>query len=92
MQVTVRFFGLFKRYTGEAQRVFDLPEGSCAGDLLRLIGEEYVSRLPDHLWNSETGCFHRSVRITRGKGTALDKTETLKEGEELLLLFAMAGG
>jgi len=92
MQVTVRFFGLFKRYAGEAQSVFDLPEGSCAGDLLRLIGEEYGSRLPDHLRNAETGRFHRSVRITRGKGPALGENEMLKEGDELLLLFAMAGG
>jgi molybdopterin converting factor small subunit len=64
MQVTVRFFGLFKRYTGNAQRVYDLPEGSCAGDLLRLIGEDYGPR----------------------------ETETLYDGNELLLLYAMAGG
>jgi len=92
MRVTVRFFGLFKRYAGEAQRVFDLPEGSCTDDLLRLIGEEHGSRLPDHLWDPESGRFHRSVRITRGKGPALGEMETLEEGDELLLLFAMAGG
>ncbi len=92
MQVTVRFFGLFKQYAGEAQHVFDLPVGSSSDDLLHLIGEEYGSRLPDNLWNAETGSFHRSVRLRRNKGPALGKTETLKEGEELLLLFGMAGG
>lgn len=92
MHVTVRFFGLFKRYAGEAQRVFDLPEGSSAGDLLRRVGEEYGSRLPDHLWDPESGQFHRTVRVSRGKGPTLDKAEELQDGEELMLLFAMTGG
>jgi molybdopterin converting factor small subunit len=92
MQVTVRFFGLFKRYTGNAQRVYDLPEGSCAGDLLRLIGEDYGPRLPADLWDAESGRFHRSVRIIRRGGTYLGETETLYDGNELLLLYAMAGG
>jgi len=92
VKVTVRFFGLFKRYIGEGERVFDLPEGSSAGDLLRLIGEEYGQRLPADLWDTDPGRFYRTVRVSRKGGPFLDETEPLNDGNELLLLFTVAGG
>jgi molybdopterin converting factor small subunit len=92
MKVTVRFFGLLKRHLGESERVFELPEGSSAGDLLRLIGEELGPNLPAGLWDGESGRFHRTVRISIKGGPFLDETEPLLDGSELVLLFTMAGG
>jgi molybdopterin converting factor small subunit len=92
MQVEVRFAGLFRRYVGEQEKVFDIPDGSTAGDLLLLIGREYSSRLPKNLWDAESGHFHRSIRLARSGSPRLDETEVLRDGDEILLIFAMAGG
>jgi len=92
MQVKVRFIGLMRRYTNEQERVFDLPDGSSAGDLLKQIGREYGSRLPKNLWDDEKSRFHRSVRISRQGTSMLEEAELLRDGDEILLLFALAGG
>ena len=91
MQVNVRFIGLFRRYVGEQEKVFDIPDGSSAGDLLLLIGREYGPRLPRNLWDDESGRFHRSIRLARGNA-ALAETDGLRDGDEIVLLFALAGG
>ena len=92
MQVEVRFAGLLRKYTGEQERVFDIPDGSTVGDLLLLIGNEYGSRLPKNLWDEESGRFHRSIRLARSGSPKLDETEVLRDGDKILLTFAMAGG
>jgi molybdopterin converting factor small subunit len=92
VRVVVRFAGLFRRYVGERERVFDIPDDSTAGDLLLLIGREYGSRLPPNLWDEESGRFHRSVRIARSGTPVLDESEALREGDEILFIFALAGG
>ncbi len=92
MQVTVRFFGLFKRYIGEASRTFELPEGASAGDLLARVGEEYGASLPSDLWDPASRRFHRTVRLSRAGGPFITGSEPLSDGDELLLLFSMAGG
>jgi hypothetical protein len=92
MKVEVRFAGLFRRYVGEQTRVFNIPEGSSAGDLLFLIGKEYGPRLPKNLWDDDSGRFHRSVRIARSGSRTLDETEGLRDDDKILLIFALAGG
>lgn len=90
--VKVRFAGLFRRYAGEQDRTFDIPDGSCSADLLRLIGEEYGERLPPGLWDAESNRFHRSVRLARLGSGSLDDAEMLSEADEILVIFALAGG
>ncbi len=92
MLVKVRFAGLFRHYAGDSERVFDIPEGSCSSDLLRLIGNEYGSRLPSPLWDPKNERFHRSIRLARIGSGALKHSDPLTEGDELLLLFTLAGG
>jgi molybdopterin converting factor small subunit len=92
VQVEVHFAGLFRRYVGEKDRVFDLPDGSNAGDLLRLIGNEYGSLLPPNLWDEKSGSFHRSIRLARNGRPAQDEIELLQDGDNILLIFALAGG
>lgn len=91
MQIKVRFVGLFRRYTGEQEKSFEIPEGSSAGELLLLIGREYGPRLPRNLWDDESGRFHRSIRLARSNA-ALAETDELRDGDEIVLLFALAGG
>jgi molybdopterin converting factor small subunit len=91
MQVKVRFLGLFSRYVGERERVFDITDGSTAADLLLLIGNEYGARLPANFFDKETGRFHKSVHLARSGG-AIDEDAELHDSDELLVLFSLAGG
>lgn len=90
--VKVRFAGLFRHYTGVRERVFDVPEGYCASDLLRLIGNEYGCRLPSSLWDPQEGSFHRTIRLARIGSGPLNHSDPLTDGDELLVLFTLAGG
>lgn len=92
MRVSVSFFGLFKRYVGESRRELELPEGATAGELLAMVGDEYGDRLPRDLWDAGARRFHRTVRLSRQGRPHIGEGEPLADGEELLLLFTMAGG
>ena len=92
MKVKVRFAGLFRRYVGEREAEFEIPDGSTAGDLLVLLGKSYGHCLPDGLWDDESLKFHRSMRLARVDAGTIDPDETLREGDELLVIFALAGG
>jgi len=92
VKVKVRFAGLFRRYVGEREADFDIPEGSTAGDLLVLLGKTYGSLLPKGLWDEESCTFHRSMRLARVGAATIDPEEELRDGDELLVIFALAGG
>jgi len=92
VKVKVRFAGLSRRYVGEREAEFEIPDGSTAGDLLVLLGKTYGHCLPDGLWDDESLKFHRSMRLARVDAGTIDPDETLREGDELLVIFALAGG
>lgn len=92
MRVKVRFTGMIRHYVGEKERDYDLPEGSTAGDLLLLLGREYGSRMPAHMWNRERERFHPLV-IAMRKGEPLHGEDgPLRDGDEIFLLSRLAGG
>ncbi|MFH1149184.1 MAG: MoaD/ThiS family protein [Actinomycetota bacterium] len=92
MTVTTLFTGVFGVYMGEREAVFEVADGSTAGDLLNRLGRERCSRLPSGLWDAENGRFHRSIRLARCGGPVLAGSEALRDGEELLVIFPLAGG
>ena len=92
MRVSVRFLGLFAKYVGAREGTFDVPECATAGDLLKAIATEYNSALPENLFDKETGRFHRSITIARTSASALSNDEELHDGDDLFVLFPLAGG
>ena len=92
MKVKVRFAGLLRRYVGEREAEFDIPDGSTTADLLVQLGKTYGARLPHGLWDKETSTFHRSMRLARVDAGTIGPDEPLNDGDELLVIFALAGG
>jgi molybdopterin converting factor small subunit len=93
MQVKVRFTGMIRHYTGEKEKIYDMPEGAGLSDLLLMIGKEYGFRLPHNMWDGENERFHPSIRATRrGAPLAEDDQEPLNEGDEIYIHSRMAGG
>lgn len=92
MRVKVRFTGMIRHYVGEKERDYELPEGSTAGDLLRLLGEDYGPRMPAQMWDRERKRFHHLV-IAMRKGEPLGGEDgLLRDGDEIFLLSRLAGG
>jgi molybdopterin converting factor small subunit len=91
LKVHVRYVGLFAKYVGERDRDFDLPDSSTADDLLARLADQYVDTLPANFRDLETGRLHRSVRLARASG-AISNDEPLEDGDNLLVLFTLAGG
>lgn len=88
----VRFTGLIRHHLGEKEREFELPEDSRLGDLLKALGREYASRMPAQMWDAEGERFHPLVVAVR-KGEPSSGEETpLRDGDEIFLLYRMAGG
>ena len=91
MKVHIRYVGLFAKYVGERERDFDLPDGATADDLLGMLANQYKETLPESFMDAETGRLHRSVRLARTRG-AISSDEPLEDGDNLLVLFTLAGG
>lgn len=93
MRVKVRFTGLIRHHLGDKERDFELPEGSRLGDLLRLVGREYSSRMPAQMWDAEKETFHPLVvAMRKGEPVVSGEEAPLREGDEIFLLSRMAGG
>jgi molybdopterin converting factor small subunit len=92
MRVKVRFTGMIRHYVGMKERDYELPEGSTAGDLLRLLGRDYGRRMPAQMWDGERERFHPLV-IAMRKGEPLAGGDgPLRDGDEIFLLSRLAGG
>ncbi|MHB8894466.1 MAG: MoaD/ThiS family protein [Candidatus Geothermincolia bacterium] len=92
MRIKTRYIGLFARYMGEKVTVFEVDDGSTAGDLLYRLGEERGSRLPRSLWDAGAGRFHKSIKLARCGGPTLAPADPLNDGEEVFVIFPLAGG
>ncbi|MEW6552735.1 MAG: hypothetical protein AB1384_00420 [Actinomycetota bacterium] len=92
MRIQVRFTGIVRHHVGVKEREYDMPEGSRVGDLLRLIGREFASRLPGNMWDADEERFNPLIKAGR-KGTPFaEDGEELREGDEIFILSRMAGG
>ncbi|MDI6873022.1 MoaD/ThiS family protein [Candidatus Solincola sp.] len=92
MRVRVRFTGLIRHHLGDKEKEFELPEGSRLGDLLKMVGREYASRMPAQMWDAENERFHPLIVAMR-KGEPSSGADTpLRDGDEIFLLSRMAGG
>jgi molybdopterin converting factor small subunit len=92
MRVKVRFVGLMRRYIGSADEELELPDGAGVEELLRMLGSRYAEKLPPGLWREEEGSFHHSVKAARSGEKFLSEKERLRDGDEIYLVFRMAGG
>jgi len=91
LKVHVRYVGLFAKYVGERERDFDLPDGATADDLLGRLADQYRETLPESFMDKETGRLHKSVRLAATSG-AIGPEQELNDGDNLLVLFTLAGG
>lgn len=92
MWVTALFAGILSRYMGTRYVPLEIAEGTSAGELLTVLGTQYGTRLPDGIWDHESRSFHGSIRLSKLGGRLLSTTDELQDGDEVLVIFPLAGG
>jgi molybdopterin converting factor small subunit len=81
MQVRVIAFAQLRELLGWSSRDLDLPDGSCGSDVWNLLASGSPAIAP----------LASSTRLARN-GRVADRSETLRNGDEIALLPPVGGG
>jgi molybdopterin converting factor small subunit len=92
MTITLRCLGLLRDYFGQELQTVPLPERATARDLLRWIEDHCAARFPRDLWDYEQHQFHGPVALAVDDRLVLDFDLALRDGCEVSVMYAVAGG
>jgi molybdopterin converting factor small subunit len=92
MKIRLKSIGDLREYFGRDPQEIELPENAVIGDLFPMIEERWGSILPAYLWDREKKRFKGAVAMLIDKRVIHDFKTPLKDGMEIQLLKAIAGG
>ena len=92
MKIRLKSIGDLRDYFGREPREIELPENAIMGDLFPVINEYWGTILPAYLWDREKLCFKGAVVLLVDKRVIHDFKTPLKDGMEVQILKAIAGG
>jgi len=92
MMISLKANGLLTQYLGAANIPIELSDRAKLGDLIELIGQQYISKLPGYIWNHAEGRFRGPVVFSINKKITSDPSTQLKEGQIVEINLAIVGG
>ena len=92
MKILLKPIGDLRDYFGREQQEIELPDNATARDLLVAIGERWGGNLPAYLWDSQTCAFRGPVFLVVDSKVLQDLNAPLRDGIEVVVLKALAGG
>jgi hypothetical protein len=92
MKVGLKAIGDLRDYLGRGIQEIDLDEGAHVTDLLHAIELRWGAGLPAYLWDSQIHKFRGPVVLVIDKRTVQEVDTPLKEGMEIIVMKAIAGG
>ncbi|MGB9586502.1 MAG: MoaD/ThiS family protein [Anaerolineales bacterium] len=92
MKILLKPIGDLHDYFGREPLEIQLPDNAEAKDLLIAIGERWGSNLPMYLWDSQKCTFRGPVFLVVDSKVLKDPHTPLRDGQEVVLLKALAGG
>ena len=92
MKIRLKTIGDLRDYFGREPQEIELPENAVMGDLFPVIEQRWGAILPAYLWDRDKKRFKGAVAILVEKKVIHDCKTPLKDGMEVQLLKAMAGG
>jgi molybdopterin converting factor small subunit len=92
MKVIVRAIGDLREYFGREPQFMELSQDACVHDLLAEIELRYGAMLPGYLWDFQKHRFRGPVVLVVDKKAVQDFNTPLKEGLEITIMKAIAGG
>ena len=92
MKITLKGTGTLQEYFGREEHSLDLPHNSTVRELLVKVEEDWGSRLPAYLWDFKEHKFRGPVVVVVDKVVVRTPELKLKDGSEVQLVKALAGG
>jgi molybdopterin converting factor small subunit len=92
MKIRLKSIGDLREYFGREPQEIELPENAVMRDLFPVIEERWGTVLPAYLWDREKKRFRGTVALLVEKRVIHDFKTPLKDGMEIQLLKAIAGG
>ncbi len=92
MKITVTFVGLLRQQVRTACVEVDLSDGADLQELLDYIDRQFGPGMGPRIWDRDRRMFRTGVRIA-GDDRYLESPDTLlRDGEQISIMPAMAGG
>jgi molybdopterin converting factor small subunit len=92
MKVRLKSSGYLRDFFGKEPEEVELPENSTVQDLLHWIEEHHASEFPPRIWDFGQHRFCAPVVLMVDGRAAPGNTTPLRESEEVLVLYPVAGG
>jgi molybdopterin converting factor small subunit len=92
MKIRLKTIGDLREYFGREPQEIELPDNAVMRDIFPVIEERWGPVLPAYLWDRKKKRFKGAVAVLVEKRVIHDFKTPLKDGMEVQLLKAMAGG
>lgn len=92
MKVVIKSIADLRDYFGREPVDLELPEGASLVDLLDAVAIRWGPGLPKYLWDAEKHRFRGPILLLIDKKVCLDLTTPLEDGQEVIVMKALAGG
>lgn len=92
MEITLRCLGPLRDHFGRELLAAQLPDNSMASDLLQWIEEHCAAAFPRYLWDFEKHRFRGPIAFSIDGTLLLDWNMPLRDGCEVSVMYAVAGG
>ncbi|MEE8400007.1 MAG: MoaD/ThiS family protein [Desulfobacterales bacterium] len=92
MKIALTFLGLLRQHVRTACVEVDLPDGADLGELLDYIDRQFGPGIGPRIWDKGRRMFRTGIRIA-GDDRYLESPDApLRDGEQISIMHAMAGG
>jgi sulfur carrier protein ThiS len=81
-----------REYFGREPVELQLPEDATLLNLFQVIDQRWGSTLPAYMWDSTQCAFRGPILLLVNKKVVLDYSTVLRDGQEVTVLHALAGG
>ena len=92
MKITFVSVADLREYFGRAPVELQLPAGATLRDVLAEVDQRWGAQLPGYLWDREQQSFRGPIFLLLNKKVVRDFGAALCDGQEVVVMHALAGG
>ena len=92
MRITFVSVADLREYFGREPVNLELPDDATVDSLLQVIAQRWGSQLPAYMWDSNRCIFRGPVLLLVNQKVVLDHSTALRDGQEVTVMHALAGG
>jgi hypothetical protein len=92
MKITLKSIADLRDYFGREPVVLDLPEGATLQQVVEAIAARWGKALPAYMWDGARPGFRGPILLLVDKKVQQDFSVALQDGQEVIVMKALAGG